>query len=259
MNIRLQNPNRMTAGCGISSGGMMKSTLQKLERQAARDSQVAFFEDKKKNLKNIECSSPEEAARVLELLHSYEDQIAAVRAEYNNAQMFHLMDEARERGEEIAKAVEKSAPKTAEERKKEAVEEALGTEEEKGLLSDILDEAAEEIAEALEDMSEAEASLDQEAALAAEVAAGPALDQEPALATEASATEPAPDPALAVQASATEPAPDPALAMETSAAEPAPNPEPAFAAQAVAEPLYDRPQEVLPAHPVIYKSFDAFA
>lgn len=229
MNIRLQNSNRMTAGCGISSGGMMKSTLQKLERQAARDSQVAFFEDKKKNLKNIECSSPEEAARVLELLHSYEDQIAAVRAEYNNAQMFHLMDEARERGEEIAKAVEKSAPKTAEERKKEAVEEALGIEEDKGLLSDILDEAAEKIAEALEDMSEAEASLDQEAVLAAEVAAEPTPDLEPALAAQA------------------------------SAAEPAPNPEPAFAVQAAAESPYDQPQEVMPARPVIYKSFDAFA
>ncbi len=133
MNIRLQNPNPLAAGRSLfSANGMMKSTAQKLERQAKRDSQVAFFENQKANLKNIECSSPEEVARVLELLHSYEDQIAAAKAEYNNAQMFHLMDEAKERGEEIAKAIEDSEPKTAEERKKEAVEEALGIEEETG-------------------------------------------------------------------------------------------------------------------------------
>ena len=149
MNIRLQNPNPLAAGRSLlSANGMMKSTAQKLERQAKRDSQVAFFENQKANLKNIECSSPEEVARVLELLHSYEDQIAAAKAEYNNAQMFHLMDEAKERGEEIAKAIEDSEPKTAEERKKEAVEEALGIEEEKGLLDDILDQVADKAAEA---------------------------------------------------------------------------------------------------------------
>ena len=165
MNIRLQNPNPLAAGRSLlSANGMMKSTAQKLERQAKRDSQVAFFENQKANLKNIECSSPEEVARVLELLHSYEDQIAAAKAEYNNAQMFHLMDEAKERGEEIAKAIEDSEPKTAEERKKEAVEEALGIEEEKGLLDDILDQVADKAAEALEDMSEAEASLNREPA-----------------------------------------------------------------------------------------------
>lgn len=171
MNIRLQNPNPLAAGRSLfSANGMMKSTAQKLERQAKRDSQVAFFENQKANLKNIECSSPEEVARVLELLHSYEDQIAAAKAEYNNAQMFHLMDEAKERGEEIAKAIEDSEPKTAEERKKEAVEEALGIDEGKGLLDDILDQVADKAAEALEDMAETEASLDREPAQAAEVA-----------------------------------------------------------------------------------------
>ena len=165
MNISLQNGKHAFAGLSQGfGGGLMKSTAQKLERQAKRDSQVAFFENQKKNLKNIQCSSPEEVARVLELLHSYEDQIAAAKAEYNNAQMMHLMDEAKERGEEIAKAIEKSEPKTAEERKKEAVEEALGIEEEKGLLDDILDQVADKAAEALEDMSKAEASLNREPA-----------------------------------------------------------------------------------------------
>lgn len=171
MNIRLQNPSPLPVGRNLlSGGGLMKSTAQKLERQARRDSQVAFFENKKQGLKDIQCSSPEEVARVLELLHSYEDQIAAAKAEYNNAQMFHLMDEAKERGEEIAKAIEKSEPKTAEERKEEAVEEALGIDEGKGLLDDILDQVADKAAEALEDMAETEASLDREPAQAAEVA-----------------------------------------------------------------------------------------
>ncbi len=184
MNISLQNGKHAFAGLSQGfGGGLMKSTAQKLERQAKRDSQVAFFENQKKNLKNIQCSSPEEVARVLELLHSYEDQIAAAKAEYNNAQMMHLMDEAKERGEEIAKAIEKSEPKTAEERKKEAVEEALGIDEGKGLLSDILDQVTEEAAKALEDMSEAQAPLEQtetQAAQATEVS----LDQEPAQAAE---------------------------------------------------------------------------
>lgn len=169
MNIRLQNPNPMAAGrSALSANGLMKSTVQKLERQARRDSQVAFFENQKANLKNIECSSPEEAARVLELLYTYEDQIASVKAEYNNAQMFHLMDEAKERGEEIAKAIEKSEPKTEQERKKEAVEEALGIDEEQGMLSDILDEIADKVTESLEDMSEAKKPPAQDPAQAAE-------------------------------------------------------------------------------------------
>lgn len=168
MNIKTQNP--LMGYSLLSGGGLMKSTAQKLERQARRDSQVDFFENQKKNLKNIQCSSPEEVARVLELLHSYEDQIAAAKAEYNNAQMFHLMDEAKEQGERNARAIEKSEPKTAEERKKAAVEEALGIDEEKGLLSDILDKVTEEAAKALEDLPEGEASLDSEPVQAADAA-----------------------------------------------------------------------------------------
>lgn len=177
MNITLRNPNLISAG--RLGGGLLKSTAQKLERQASRDSQVAFLENQKKNLKNISCSSPEEVGRVLEMLHSYEDQIAAVKAEYNNAQMFHLMDEAKEKGEKIAKAIEKSEPKTAQERKDEAVEEALGIEEGKGLLDDILDKVVEEdLAESLEDVPEPEVPLDQEPARAAEATAAGAIAAE---------------------------------------------------------------------------------
>ena len=145
MNIKGLSSSGMLPGkISLFNNGLLKSTTQKLERQAERDSQVAFFENQKQNLKNIECSSPEEAGRILELLHSYEDQIAAVKAAYNNAQMFHLMDEAMEKGEQMAKAIEKSEPKTAEERRQEAMEDALGIDEEKGLLSEILDKITEE-------------------------------------------------------------------------------------------------------------------
>lgn len=186
MNIKLQNSSLISPGrSSLLGGGLLKSTAQKLERQATRDRQVAFFENKKQNLKSIECSSPEEVGRVLELLHSYEDQIAAAKAEYNNAQMFHMLDEAKEKGEKIAKAIEKSEPRTEEERREEAVKEALGIEDEGGLLSDILDQVEEKLAEVLEDAPEADAALDQEPTEATE-----ALTAEPSAALAALATEP---------------------------------------------------------------------
>ena len=88
------------------------------------------------------------------MLHSYEDQIAAVKAAYNNEQMYHLMDEAREKGEKIAEAAEDSKPKTPEERREELVEEATGVEEQDGVLSEIMDE----LGEVLEVMDELETS-----------------------------------------------------------------------------------------------------
>lgn len=244
MNINLQNSNLMSAGRNsLFGGGCLKSTAQRLERQAVRDRQVAFFENRKENLKNIQCSSPEEVARVLELLHSYEDQIAAVKAEYNNAQMFHLLDEAKEQGEKIAKAIEKSEPKTEEERKKEAVKEALGIEDEGGLLDDIMDQMEEKLAEtlekALEDAPKADAALDQEPTQATEASSAEALAAETSSAEAAAAT-------------ATEtPAVD-ALAAETSAAE-APTTE-ALAAKANLGKLY----ESIP-DPSAYKPFNALA
>jgi chromosome segregation ATPase len=135
MNIQLQN-------CQFFGTGL-KSTREKLQRQEERDNQITFLENQKSNLKNRECDSLEDISRKLEMFHSYEDQIAAVKESYNNSQMHHLMDEAEERGEQIAKAVEKSKPKTEEERKEEQREEALGTDENKGVLSEILEEVSE--------------------------------------------------------------------------------------------------------------------
>ena len=133
----------------FGTAGMLKSTQDKLERQQKAQSQIEFFENQKENLKNMQCDSIEDIARKLEMFHSYEDQIAAVKKQYNNEQMFHTMDEARERGEKIAELAEDYAPKTEEERKEEMVEEALGIEEKGGLT-----ESMEEVQEITEEMVE---------------------------------------------------------------------------------------------------------
>jgi len=38
----------------------------------------------------------EDIAKKLEMFHTYEDEIAAAKQEYNSSQMFHIMDEAEE-------------------------------------------------------------------------------------------------------------------------------------------------------------------
>ena len=136
----------------FGTAGMLKSTQDKLERQQKAQSQIEFFENQKENLKNMQCDSIEEIARKLEMFHSYEDQIAAVKKQYNNEQMFHTMDEARERGEQIAELAEDYAPKTEEERKEEMVEEALGIEE-KGELIESMKEVREITEEMVEELA----------------------------------------------------------------------------------------------------------
>lgn len=143
MNIRLQG----AAGFGgISSmiwGGGLKSTQEKQQRQAECESQVAFFEQQKENLKNRKCETLEEIAKKLEQFHSYEDQIAAVKAKYNSEQIWHILDEAQEQGEKNAEAAEKLEPKTPEERREEAAKEATGAEESDGMLEEMLDQVEE--------------------------------------------------------------------------------------------------------------------
>ena len=132
----------------------LKSTKDRMERQAKRDSQVAFFEQQKENLKNMKTDSIEDISRKLDLLHNYDDQIAAAKKAYNNSQVFHLLDEARELGEKIAKEAEKNAPKTAEERKEDMIEEATGAEKNEGMLGDILEELEEVAEEVTEEMTD---------------------------------------------------------------------------------------------------------
>ena len=146
----------------FGTAGMLKSTQEKQERQQKAQSQIEFFENQKENLKNMQCDSIEDIARKLEMFHSYEDQIAAVKKQYNNEQMFHTMDEARERGEKIAELAEDYAPKTEEERKEEMVEEALGIEE-KGGLTESMEEVQEITEEMVEELATENAELLDEA------------------------------------------------------------------------------------------------
>lgn len=136
----------------------LKSTQERMKKQEERDNKIAYLENQKSSLKNMECDSLEEISRKLEMFHSYENQIEAAKEEYNQSQMMHVMDEARERGEQIAKAAEKNEPKTPEERREELAEEALGTDENKSELS----ESMEELAEFTEDTVEETAKLTED-------------------------------------------------------------------------------------------------
>lgn len=144
----------------------LKSTQDKLKRQQKTQKQIDFFDAQKEKLKAMECFSVEEIAGKLKMLHSYEDQIAAVKKQYNGEQMFHVLDEAAELGEKIAEAAEKNAPKTEEERKEEMVKEALGLDENEGAMDKALDELTEELEQVQDEMveeaaDELEQSLDE--------------------------------------------------------------------------------------------------
>lgn len=147
----------------MNSAGMLKSTQDRLERQEETQKQVDFFEKQKENLKNVTCGSVEEIAEKLKMFQSYEDQIAAVKAAYNQEQMFHILDESTEKGEKIAEAVEDMEPKTPEERLEEMAEEALGIED-----GGELEEAMDELQEAVEELTE-ELTEDMTGELAEEV------------------------------------------------------------------------------------------
>lgn len=134
MNISLKG----LAGSAFSPAGMLKSTKDKLQRREDMENQVAALKDRQAGLKNRECDTLESIAEKLELYHSYESEIAGLKKEYNMKEAMHVMDEAEERGKKIAEAAEKRAPKTEEERRKEALEEATGTES--GLLAKLLEE-----------------------------------------------------------------------------------------------------------------------
>ena len=146
MNIKLQ-------GIDLLGNLGLKSTQDRLNRQAERDNKIAFFEQQKENLKNMKADTIDEIAKKLDMFHGYEDQIAAAKMEYNNAQMFHVFDEAQELAEKIAEAAEKNEPKTPEERREDMIEEATGVEND-GLLDELMDNLTDAVEEVTEDMVE---------------------------------------------------------------------------------------------------------
>ena len=146
MNIKLQ-------GIDLLGNLGLKSTQDRLNRQAERDNKIAFFEQQKENLKNMKADTIDEIAKKLAMFHGYENQIAAAKMEYNNAQMFHVFDEAQELAEKIAEAAEKNEPRTPEERREDMIEEATGVEND-GLLDEIMDNLTEAVEEVTEEMVE---------------------------------------------------------------------------------------------------------
>ena len=119
------NFSKNTSAPWQSNANMLKSTRAKIQRQEERDGKIAFFETQKQNLKNQKADTIEEIAKKLEKFHTYEDEIAAAKQEYNSSQ-----------------------PKTEEEQKKEAQGEAAGTDgktDDKGVLSEIMDDMSESI------------------------------------------------------------------------------------------------------------------
>lgn len=160
MNIKLQ-------GIDLLGNLGLKSTQDRLNRQAERDNKIAFFEQQKENLKNMKADTIDEIARKLDMFHGYEDQIAAAKMEYNHSQLFHVFDEAQEFAEKIAEAAEKNEPKTPEERREDMIEEATGVEND-GLLDELMDnltnaveDATEEMVEELQETSEEVSSEDE--------------------------------------------------------------------------------------------------
>lgn len=156
MNVNLQGTNPFFAGNqGMLWKRGLKSTQERLERQEKCNNQITYWQERKEKLKETECDSLEEIARKLSTLQEYEDQIAAAKEQYNNEQIWHLLDEAKEMGEKIAKAAEKLEPKTAEERLEDMAEEALENEDsDEGVLTEEMEELKELAEELTEEMAE---------------------------------------------------------------------------------------------------------
>ncbi len=172
MNISLTNigTDSYQKGGSVFAGNLpmlqnnvSKSAQDKAERQQKTQSEISFWEKQKENLKNQECESVEEIAEKLKALHSYEDEIAAAKQSFNNEQMWHILDEAEELGEKIAEAAEKMEPKTAEERREDMAEEAVGTDGDETMMEEMMEdvsdlaeevEAVEENAKELEEIAE---------------------------------------------------------------------------------------------------------
>lgn len=146
MNIRLEQGSFFSSILGSGS----KSAQQQLQRQQKCENEVNYWEERKESLKGVSFDTLEEIAEKLDTLQSYQDQIAAVKTAYNNEQMWHVLDEAKEIGEKIAEEAEKLEPKTAEERKEEQAENVQGTEENEGMLSEAVEEISEMAEESLE-------------------------------------------------------------------------------------------------------------
>ena len=156
MNINMQSLNLFNNNYGL------KSVQDRMDRQQKRDDQIAFYEQQKENLKNVKANTLDEISRKLEMLQGYNDAIDAAKEEYNNSQIWHVLDEAQERGEKIAEVAEKMEPKTPEEHREDMIEEVTGVEKDEGMLSEAMDELSDMVEEITEEEVESVDELSEE-------------------------------------------------------------------------------------------------
>ncbi len=148
----------------------LKSTEKKQERRMECERQVEFWTKQKENLKEVESNSIDEIQHKLDLFYTYEDEIKAAKAKYNEEQKQHILEEAEEKGKKIAEAAEKQKPKTEEEIKaearKEAREDISGAEEGDSFLEEIMEKVQEEVQESedmfLDEMLKEEEKLEEQ-------------------------------------------------------------------------------------------------
>lgn len=144
--------------------GQLKSSKERAQRADKANKQIAFWEQRLESLKETNAETIDDIRRKLEAFHNYTDELAAVKKSFNYEEMFHVMDEAKEIGENIAEGAKELEAKTPEEMKEEAKEEALeaitGQEQSEGVLTELLDELDKVVGE----MSEADKEALEEAA-----------------------------------------------------------------------------------------------
>lgn len=144
--------------------GQLKSSKERAQRADKANKQIAFWEQRLESLKETNAETIDDIRRKLEAFHNYTDELAAVKKSFNYEEMFHVMDEAKEIGENIAEGAKEVEAKTPEEMKEEAKEEALeaitGQEQSEGVLTELLDELDKVVGE----MSEADKEALEEAA-----------------------------------------------------------------------------------------------
>lgn len=157
MNVNVNlNMNRLLF-CKPFVGPLLKSTQDKMERQQECQNTVDFFENQISMLKNMNSDSLEDIKKKLEMFHNYKDSIDAAKQKYNNEQMFHTLDEAKEKGEKMAEAAEDMKPKTAEERREDQAEEVrddMKQDTDDNELTESMEEITDDAEEILEEMTE---------------------------------------------------------------------------------------------------------
>lgn len=118
----------------------------------------------------MHCDTLEEIGKKLELFNNYNDQIDAVKRQFNYEQMMHCMDEAEELERKSQRQPRSSSQRQPRKEEKSLQKEALGIEDDGGMLDELLEDIEEMPEEVLEetleemltDNAESERGLEEE-------------------------------------------------------------------------------------------------